>query len=155
MWPAAMLCIASPGTMWITAMLSTAAYSGSRREPRAAASSARAASGGVQVCVTVSVGRKVWRFEHLHQAIQMTVYTTRSLKRDETAGYIRLVRDPGEGDPDTFVSDVERGGLESLGTPMDSDTYVGNRIDDLSDCDGLVARPTAGSYLKAGSALGS
>jgi hypothetical protein len=91
MWPAAMLSVASPGTVWNTAMLSTAAYSGSRREPRAAAPSARAASGGVQVCVTVLVRPKpeVWRFGHWHQAIPMTVYTKRSLKRDETAGYIR------------------------------------------------------------------
>ena len=104
--------------------------------------------------MTVSVGRTVWRFENRHQAIQMTVYTTRSLKRDETAGYIRLVRDPGEGDPDTFVSDVERGGLESELRWTQTLTWeIGSTtFQTAMDC---VARPTADSYLKAGSALGS
>ena len=32
----------------------------------------------------------------VRQAIQLTIYTTRSLKRDETAGYIRLVRAAGK-----------------------------------------------------------
>jgi hypothetical protein len=44
----------------------------------------------------------------VRRAIEMNIYTTRSLrlKRDETAGYIQLVRATGEareGDPDTFV----------------------------------------------------
>jgi hypothetical protein len=43
----------------------------------------------------------------VRRAIEMSIYTTRSLKRDETAGYIRLVRATGEGDPDTFVRDAE------------------------------------------------
>jgi hypothetical protein len=43
----------------------------------------------------------------VRRAIEMNIYTTRSLKRDETAGYIRLVRATGEGDPDTFVRDAE------------------------------------------------
>ena len=34
----------------------------------------------------------------VRQAIRLTFYTTRSLKRDETAGYIRLVHATGEGD---------------------------------------------------------
>jgi hypothetical protein len=32
----------------------------------------------------------------VRQAIQLKLYTTRSLKRDETAGYIRLVRASGK-----------------------------------------------------------
>ena len=48
----------------------------------------------------------------VRQAIQLTIYTTRSLKRDETAGYIRLVRAAGEGDPDTVMRDEEDDGLE-------------------------------------------
>ena len=43
----------------------------------------------------------------VRQAIRLKFYTTRSLKRDETAGYIRLVRATGEGDPDTFMRDAE------------------------------------------------
>ncbi len=41
------------------------------------------------------------------QAVRLKFYTTRSLKRDETAGYIRLVRATGEVDPDTFMRDAE------------------------------------------------
>ena len=37
------------------------------------------------------------------QAIRLNFYTTRSLKRDETAGYIRLARATEEGDPDTVM----------------------------------------------------
>ena len=58
----------------------------------------------------------------VRQAIQLTIYRTRSLTRDETAGYIRLVRSTGEGDPDTFMCDAEVDGLESDGSPMNSDT---------------------------------
>jgi hypothetical protein len=58
----------------------------------------------------------------VRQAIQLTIYRTRSLTRDETAGYIRLVRAKGEGDPDTFMCDAEVDGLESDGSPMNSDT---------------------------------
>ena len=67
----------------------------------------------------------------------MGIYTTRSLKRDSdetvTAGYIRLVRATGEGDPDTFVRDAEENALDIAGFLMDMDTYVGNPIDDFSD----------------------
>ena len=69
----------------------------------------------------------------VRQAVEMNIYTTRSLKRDETAGYIRLVRATGEGDPDTFVRDAEDDALDSAGFQMDMDTYVGNPIDDFSD----------------------
>ena len=58
----------------------------------------------------------------VRQANRLKVYTTRSLKRDETAGYIRLVHATGEGDPDTFMCDAEVDGLESDGSPMNSDT---------------------------------
>ena len=51
----------------------------------------------------------------VRQAIQLTIYTTRSLKRDETAGYIRLVHATGEGDPDTVMRDAEGDGLEGDG----------------------------------------
>ena len=69
----------------------------------------------------------------VRRAIEMNIYTTRSLKRDETAGYIQLVRATGEGDPDTFVRDAEENALDSAGFQMDMDTYVGNPIDDFSD----------------------
>jgi hypothetical protein len=68
----------------------------------------------------------------VRQAIQLTIYTTRSLKRDETAGYIRL-RAAGEGDPDTVMRDEEDDGLEGDRSPMESDTYVRYPIDDFSD----------------------
>ena len=69
----------------------------------------------------------------VRRAIEMNIYTTRSLKRDETAGYIQLVRATGEGDPDSFVRDAEENALEIAGFLMDMDTYVGNPIDDFSD----------------------
>ena len=67
------------------------------------------------------------------QAVRLKFYTTRSLKRDETAGYIRLVRATGEVDPDTFMRDAEGDGLESDISPMNSDTNVRNPVDDFSD----------------------
>ena len=69
----------------------------------------------------------------VRQAIQLKLYTTRSLKRDETAGCIRLVRASGENDPDTVMCDAECDGLENDRSPMESDTYVRNPIDDFSD----------------------
>jgi hypothetical protein len=69
----------------------------------------------------------------LRQAIRPKFYTTRSLKRDETAGYNRLVHSTGEGDPATCMCDAEGDGLESDRSPMDSDTDVGNPVDDPSD----------------------
>jgi hypothetical protein len=84
----------------------------------------------VHLFVTVSIGRKVWL---CCQAIELKLYTTRSLKRDETAGYIRLVRAAGEGDPDTVMRDEEDDGLEGERSPMESDTYVRYPIDDFSD----------------------
>ena len=69
----------------------------------------------------------------VRQAIQLKLYTTRSLKRDETAGYIRLVRASGENDPDTVMCDAECDGLENDGSPMDSDTYARHPVDDFSD----------------------
>ena len=73
----------------------------------------------------------------VRQAIGTNIYTTRSLKRDETAGYIQLlqqlVRATGEDDPNTFVRDAECDELDSAGCQMDTDTYVGNPIDDFSD----------------------
>ena len=47
------------------------------------------------------------------QAIRLNFYTTRSLKRDETAGYIRLARATEEGDPDTFMCDARASKWES------------------------------------------
>ena len=55
------------------------------------------------------------------------------LKRDETAGYSRLVRATGEGNPDTVMRDAEGDELEGDRSPMDSDTYGRNPIDDFSD----------------------
>jgi hypothetical protein len=75
----------------------------------------------------------------VRQAIQLKIYTTRSLKRDETAGYIRLVRATGEVSPDTtgIMRDAEGDGLESDTSPMISDTDVRNpvRVDDFSSSD--------------------
>ena len=69
----------------------------------------------------------------VRQAIQLKLYTTRSLKRDETAGYIRLVHATGEGDPYTVMRDAEDAGLEGDRSPMESDTYLRYPIDDFSD----------------------
>ena len=69
----------------------------------------------------------------VRQAIRLTLYTTRSLKRDETAGYLRLVHAKGEGDPDTVMCDAEVAELESDRSPMDSDTDVRYPVDDFSD----------------------
>ena len=69
----------------------------------------------------------------VRQAIQLKLYTTRSLKRDETAGYIRLVRASGENDPDTVMCDAECDGLENDRSPMESDTYARHPVDDFSD----------------------
>jgi hypothetical protein len=69
----------------------------------------------------------------VRQAIQLKPYTTRSLKRDETAGYIRLVRASGENDPDTVMCDAECDGLENDRRPMESDTYARHPVDDFSD----------------------
>ena len=69
----------------------------------------------------------------VRQAIQQTIYTTRSLKRDETAGYIRLVRASGEKVPDTVMCDAEGDGLEGDRSPMDSATYASPPVDDFSD----------------------
>ena len=69
----------------------------------------------------------------VRQAIRLKFYTTRSLKRDETAGYIRLVHSMGEGDPDTVMSDAECDGLENDRSPMGSDTYARHPVDDFSD----------------------
>jgi hypothetical protein len=69
----------------------------------------------------------------VRQAIQLKLYTTRSLKRDETAGYIRLVRASGKNVPDTVMRDEEDDGLEGDRSPMESDTYVRYPIDDFSD----------------------
>ena len=69
----------------------------------------------------------------VRQAIQLKIYTTRSLKRDETAGYIRLVRATRKVNPDTIMRDAEVAELESDRSPMISDTDVRNPVDDFSD----------------------
>ena len=69
----------------------------------------------------------------VNQAIRLKFYTTRSLKRDETAGYIRLAKSTGEVDPDTVMCDAEVAELESDRSPMISDTDVRNPVDDFSD----------------------
>jgi len=69
----------------------------------------------------------------VRQAIRLKFYTTRSLKRDETAGYIRLVRATGEGETDTVMRDAEVAELESDRSPMISDTDVNIPVDDFSD----------------------
>ena len=69
----------------------------------------------------------------VRQAIRLKFYTTRSLKRDETAGYIRLVRATGEGETDTVMRDAEVAELESDRSQMISDTDVNIPVDDFSD----------------------
>ena len=69
----------------------------------------------------------------VRQAIRLKFYTTRSLKRDETAGYIHLVRATGEGETDTVMRDAEVAELESDRSPMISDTDVNIPVDDFSD----------------------
>ena len=69
----------------------------------------------------------------VRQAIRLKFYTPRSLKGDETAGYIRLVRATGEGDPDTIMRDAEVAEIESDRSSMISDTDVRNPVDDFSD----------------------
>ena len=69
----------------------------------------------------------------VRQAIQLKLYTTRSLKRDETAGYIRLVRASGESYPDTVMCDADCDGLEGDRSPIDSATYGSHPVDDFSD----------------------
>ena len=69
----------------------------------------------------------------VRQAIQLKLYTMRSLKRDETAGYIRLVRASGENDPDTVMCDADCDGLEGDRSPIDSATYGSHPVDDFSD----------------------
>jgi hypothetical protein len=67
----------------------------------------------------------------VRQAIQLKLYTTRSLKRDETAGYME--RASGKNVLDTVMRDEEDDGLEGDRSPMESDTYVRYPIDDFSD----------------------
>ena len=69
----------------------------------------------------------------VRQTIRLKFYTPRSLKGDETAGYIRLVRATGEGDPDTIMRDAEVAEIESDRSSMISDTDVRNPVDDFSD----------------------
>ncbi len=60
----------------------------------------------------------------VRQAIQLTLYTTRSLKRDETAGYIRLVRASGENVPDSVMRDEEGDGIEGDRSPIDGFSHL-------------------------------
>jgi hypothetical protein len=69
----------------------------------------------------------------VRQAIRLKFYTPRSLKGDKTAGYIRLVRATGEGDPDTIMRNAEVAEIESDRSSMISDTDVRNPVDDFSD----------------------
>ncbi len=107
----------------------------------------RAASRGMHPSVTVSIGRKVMA---VGQAIQHTIYTTRSLKRDETAGQGIFVWCALRGNVFRIPPCVTQRPMDSKVT--DSDTYVGNPVDDFSDRD-VASRQTARSYPKAGSAL--
>ena len=86
---------------------------------------------GSEMCIRDSVDRA--KGMAVRQAIQLKIYTTRSLKRDETAGYIRLVRATAEDGPDTIMRDAEGDGLESDRSPIISDTDVMNPVDDFSD----------------------
>jgi hypothetical protein len=89
----------------------------------------------------------------VRQAIRLKIYTTRSLKRDCRV-FVWCALRTGEGDPDTVMRDAEGDGLESDRSPVDSDTFVGNRgRRTFQTATGSLARQTAGSYPKAGSAL--
>ena len=74
-----------------------------------------------------------------HSNVNLCVASSRTSNQDgihcanRYAGYIRLVRATGEGDPDTCMCDAEGDGLESDRGPMDSDTDVRYPVDDFSD----------------------
>jgi hypothetical protein len=68
------------------------------------------------------------------QAIELNVYTLRTLRSDESAGYIALVR-TSDRIPDPSVRDTDGDDLRSAGITMDGDDdfFMTHLTDDFSD----------------------
>ncbi len=100
----------------------------------AAARRRRGQDDAATIAATTSIrGRKSVRDrvanEHgmtVSQAIQQIIYTTRTLKADEAAGYIQLVRAA-----ETGLDGFDEPG--SVGSPKDEDKFAHSPIDDFSD----------------------
>jgi hypothetical protein len=86
------------------------------------------------------------------QAIELNIYTLRTLRSDESAGYIALVRTS-----DSSARDTDGDDLRSAEIWMDCDDHLFYVKSDgrlsLQTATDSFARQTAGSYPKAGSAL--
>ena len=68
------------------------------------------------------------------QAIELNIYTLRTLRSDEAAGYIALMR-TSDRIPDFSVRDTDGDDLRSAGTTMDGDDdfFMTHQTDDFSD----------------------
>ena len=68
------------------------------------------------------------------QAIELNIYTLRTLRSDEAAGYIALVR-TSDRIPDPYVRDTDGDDLRSAGITMDGDDdfFMTHLTDDFSD----------------------
>ena len=69
------------------------------------------------------------------QAIELNIYTLRTLRSDESAGYIALVR-TSERNPDLSVRNMIGDDLRSADIDMDGDDnncFMPNPPDDFSD----------------------
>jgi hypothetical protein len=68
------------------------------------------------------------------QAIELNIYTLRTLRSDESAGYIALVR-TSDRIPDFSVRDTDGDDLRSAGITMDGDDdfFMTHPTDDFSD----------------------
>ncbi len=68
------------------------------------------------------------------QAIELNIYTLRTLRSDEAAGYIALVR-TSDRIPDPYVRDTDGDDLRSAGITMDGDGdfFMTHLTDDFSD----------------------
>ncbi len=83
------------------------------------------------------------------QAIKLNIYTLRTLRSDESAAYIALVRTS-----DSSARDTDGEDLRSAGIWMDCDEYFSDPIRlSLQTAKDSLARQTAGTYPEAGSAL--
>jgi hypothetical protein len=68
------------------------------------------------------------------QAIELNIYTLRTLRSDESAGYIALVR-TSDRNPDLSVRNMHGDDLRSADIDMDGDDscFMPNPPDDFSD----------------------
>ena len=68
------------------------------------------------------------------QAIRLNIYTLRTLRSDESAGYIALVR-TSDRNPDLSVRNMDGDDLRSADIDMDGDDncFMPNPPDDFSD----------------------